>query len=259
MSLSFTRYADFNPTPIAHVVDENKPKANVMLYMYDRKVPDGVPSIELPEHQSLEACVDDNGGAERQCIYISGMSGAGKSYTCKQFIERYHKLYPRRDVFVFSSLDSCATLDKLKYLKRIKIKAPAFLERELTALDFKDSLVLFDDCDVIDDKRLRTRVHAIMNSILQIGRHHRVSCLVTSHACTNGKDTKIILNEAHNIVLFPKCSGNKSLNYISDSYIGLNTKQTKAMKQVEGRFINVVRKHPRCMFSLKAANMLNTA
>ena len=118
-----------------------------MIYLYDRKVPDGVPSIELPEHQSLEACVDDT--TERQCIYILGMSGAGKSFTCKQFIERCHKLFPRRDVFVFSSLDSCATLDKLKILKRIKIKAPACVERELTAVTFKDSLVLFDDYDVI--------------------------------------------------------------------------------------------------------------
>jgi hypothetical protein len=257
--LSFTRYPDFAPTPVAHLVDENKPKANVMLFMYDRAVPDGVKEVHLPEHQSFEACVDDNGGTERQCLYISGMSGAGKSFTCKQYIERYHKMYPKRDVFVFSSLDSCGTLDKLKFLKRVKITSPAFMERELTALDFASSLVLFDDCDVINSVPLRKRVHAIMNSILQIGRHHKVTCLVTSHSCTNGKDTKIILNEAHNIVLFPKCSGNKSLCYIGDQYIGLDSKQVKALKGLEGRFVNVVRKHPRCLFSLKQASMLNHA
>ena len=223
--------------------------------MYDRRVPDGVDSVKLNEDQSFEAALDDNDGKERQCVYVSGMSGAGKSYYCKQFIDRYHKAYPKRDVFVFSSLDQCATLDKLKFLKRIKLNA-AFLQSYITAENFKDSLVLFDDTDVILDKRVKAKVNEIMNSILQIGRHHRVTCLVTSHCCTNGKDTKVILNEAHSIVLFPRCSGNKSLTYICDQYLGLDKEQIKMLKKIEGRWINIVRKHPRCMFTLKSASMM---
>jgi hypothetical protein len=256
MSLSFTNYADFNGTPVAHLIDEDKPKEmKKILYMYDRAVPDGQPVIELNTNQSFEKAVDTN--QEREVMYVSGMSGAGKSYYCKQYIEKYHKKWPKRDVYVFSSLSTCNTLDKLKFLKRIKIMEAEFMNRVLTASDFKESLVLFDDIDVISNKKIKLKVYEIMNSILQIGRHHKVTALVTSHASTNGNDTKIILNESTAITLFPKASGNRGLLYIADAYLGLDTKQAKALRNIDGRFITVIRNHPRCIFSLKKAYMLS--
>jgi len=90
-----------------------------------------------------------NKETERQIAYITGPSGSGKSYFTRQFIEDYHKAYPKRSVFVFSSLSDDTTLDKLKYLKRIKIKEDKFLNTPLSAEDFQESLTIFDDCDCI--------------------------------------------------------------------------------------------------------------
>jgi len=255
MSLSFTEYSKMSPTPVANCLHEN-PKKNKILYMYDCKVPDGVKTIELGNDESFGKTVDDNDGTEREVLYVSGMSGAGKSYFCRKYIEEYHKKYKKRDVFVFSSLDDCPTLDKLKYLKRIKINSESFLDKPLTAEDFKDSLVLFDDVDVILNKHIKAKVMDIMNSILQIGRHFKCTCLVTSHNATAGKETKVILNEAHSIVLFPKCSGNKTLFYIGDQYLGLDKDEIKNLKKIQGRFVCIVRKHPRCIFSLKKCTMI---
>jgi hypothetical protein len=253
MSLSFTDHG--NGTPVAWVTNEDKPKQKKQVFMYDHKTSEGEAELKLEGKDCFEKAIDVS--QEREVLYVSGMSGAGKSYFCRQYIERYRKKYPKRNVFVFSSLPSCKTLDKLKYLKRIKINESEFMSRVVTAPDFKDSLVLFDDIDVISNKRIKAKVYEVMNSILQIGRHHDATALVTSHNVTNGQETKIVLNEATSIVLFPKASGNKSLLYISDSYLGLDSKQAKELKKIEGRFVCVVRAHPRCVFSLKRIYLLS--
>ena len=50
----------------------------------------------------LMPAIDKN--TEREIVYISGASGSGKSYVCKRYIEQNHKAYPKRNVYVFSSL-----------------------------------------------------------------------------------------------------------------------------------------------------------
>ena len=104
-----------------------------------------------------------NKNTERQILYVTGPSGSGKSWFTKQFIEDYHKAYPKRPVYVFSALTCCATLDKLKYLKRIKIKESKFLGMELNAIDFKNSLVKakslsFSCCATLDKLKYLKRI-----------------------------------------------------------------------------------------------------
>ena len=63
----------------------------------------------------------------------------------------------KREVYVISSLKEDPTLDKLKFLKRLKIHEGAFLTDDIGAEDFKDALVIFDDTDCIRSKVLKTR------------------------------------------------------------------------------------------------------
>ena len=247
MSLSFDRIENRNPYPVALA-------GKKVLYMYT-DADCGKQHIDLPENETFEQVV--NKDTERTILYVTGMSGAGKSYYTKKYIEKYHKAFPKRTVFMFSSLESDPTLDKLKYMKRVKINEQKFQVVDLTAQDFKDSLCIFDDCDVISNKRIRGKVFDIMNSILQIGRHHNVSCVFTSHNATNGQQTKTILSECHTLTLFPKCSGIKSLLYLCDSYLGLDSEQSKNLKKIPGRFVTFVRQYPRCIFSEKSASIMN--
>ena len=112
--------------------------------------------------------------SERDVLYVSGMSGSGKSYYVAEFIKQYHLKFPKRDVFIFSSIDEDACLDKLKYAKRINIKTPAFLETLLEAKDFENACVVFDDTDVISSKPIKKAVALILDSILQTGRHFKL-------------------------------------------------------------------------------------
>ena len=56
-----------------------------------------------------------NKDTERQILYVTAPSGSGKSYYTKQYIEDYHKAFPKRPVYVFSALRL------LRYIRQIKI------------------------------------------------------------------------------------------------------------------------------------------
>jgi hypothetical protein len=225
---------------------------NKILHL-DKEDDDGFTTIHL---KSGEFSLMPDKTAERTIFYITAPSGSGKSFLSKEIIQEYHKMYPKRDVFVFSSLESDSTLDTLKYLKRIKINKPEFLETELTSEDFKDSLVLFDDVDVIADKKKLKKVQEILNHILQTGRHFNVSCIYTSHASTAGHATKIILNEAHVIVFFPSTAGGKMLKYLGDQYLGLSKQQLEKMKDLKSRWVAVIKKYPRVIVTQHQASLL---
>ena len=217
---------------------------NKIIHLNDTADEDGFSKVELKNGDQFSLVPSRTG---RTVYYITAPSGSGKSFLAKQIISEYHKQHPKNAVYCFSSLETDETLDSLKYLKRIKLDKPEYLLTEFTAEDFKDSLVLFDDVDVLSNKKVLKKTMDILNSILQTGRHFNVSCIYTSHASTAGHNTKIILNEAHVIVFFPSTSGGKMLRYLLDQYLGLNKTQIERMKNIKSRWVAVVRKFPRAI------------
>lgn len=228
---------------------------NRVLYVNDKSIDEGFNTYKTKNDLTIQQIPDKN--TERSVLYITAPSGSGKSFYTREYISQYHKMYPKRDVYVFSSLDDDQTLDKLKYLKRIKIKSPEFLTTEINAVDFKDCLVIFDDTDVISVKPIKIKVFRILNEILQVGRHHNTSVVFTSHASTNGHDTKIILNEAHSVTIFVKNSGGKTLRYLLDQYLGLSKEEITKLKKLEGRWITIVKSYPMIVLSEKEAFKLH--
>ena len=123
------------------------------------------------------------------------------------------------------------TLDSLKYIQRIRIDG-SLISNPLGIDDFESCLVVMDDIDVIPDKHMREAVYKLLNEILQTGRHTKTTCLITNHLATNGKETRIILNEAHFITVFFGSGSAKGINYLLEKYIGLDTKEIKKIKKL---------------------------
>jgi hypothetical protein len=223
------------------------------LYLNQSMVEDGKKNIHLNGDIKLQQIPSNN---ERDVLYISAMSGSGKSYYTAEYVKQYHKKYPKNEIFLFSTIDDDKCLDSLKYIKRINIKSEAFYNSDITAKDFEKSCVIFDDCDVISDKHAKKKVFQILDEILQTGRHFHTSCIFTSHNATAGNQTKVILNEATSITIFPQTAGNKSLNYLCDQYLGLDKKQIKQLKQIDGRWATFIRAYPRCIITEKTAFLI---
>ena len=210
--------------------------------------------LKLEGHQKLQHI--PNTDQERNILYITAPSGQGKSYYTKHYADQYRKIYPKREIYLFSSLSDDSSIDKIKNLRRIKL-TPEFLSDDITAGDFKDSLVIFDDTDCITDKRVKLKVNAILNSLLETGRHFNSSVVYTSHSACSGNDTKKILNECHSITIFPNGLGGRSLKYLLDQYLGLDKEQIKKIKQLDSRWVTIVKTYPLVALYEKGAYVLN--
>jgi hypothetical protein len=196
-----------------------------------------------------------NPKTERQILYITGRSGSGKSYYTLYYCREYQKIYPKRCIYLFSALESDETLDQLKGLKRIKL-TEEFCNDDIPIEDFEESLIVFDDTDVISSKVIRNKVNSIMNQVLQIGRHHNISCIITTHTACSGNSTKIILSEAHSITIFPNGLGSRSMKYLLENYLGLDKIQIKKIKNLKSRWVSICRTFPMCVLSEKEAYII---
>jgi len=197
-----------------------------------------------------------NKKTERQILYVTGASGSGKSYYTMKYCLEYKKMFPKNSIYLFSSIDEDSSIDKVKGMKRVRLSND-LLTADLSIKDFEDSMVIFDDTDVIRNKAMRLKVNSILNMILETGRHTNTSCILTYHMATNGLETKRILNEAHSVTFFPHSLGGRSLKYLLENYFGLDKDQIKKMKKLPSRWVTIKKTFPMVCLSEKDAFVLN--
>ena len=157
-------------------------------------------------------------------------------------------------LFRSSSLPSDDSLDKIQP-KRIKLDDTLHTD-PIKVDDLSESICIFDDIDVISNKKIREAVYDILNQVLEIGRHYKIHCVVTNHLPTNGKDTRRILNEAHTVTYFPHSAGGK-IKYMLEEYVGLDKKQISYMKKQNSRACTIFKNYPQCYMLEHEIGLLN--
>jgi hypothetical protein len=193
---------------------------------------------------------------ERSITYVTGASGSGKSYWTRMYVDEYKRLYPKREVYLISSIKDDSSIDKIKGLNRISLEGD-FLKEPVEAKDFKDSCLIFDDTDCITNKFLKMKIVGLLNSVLETGRHFNVEVIYTSHLACDGLNTKRILNECKSVVIFPSGLGGRSIKYLLDNYFGLDKEQIKKIKGVNSRWVAINKTYPMCVVSDKEAFIIN--
>ena len=93
---------------------------------------------------------------------------------------------------MFSSLPSDESLDKIKP-KRIKLDEKRYTD-PIKVDELRESICIFDDIDVISEKKVRKAVYDVLNQVLEIGRHYKIHCRLTSRLPASGKDIRPILS-----------------------------------------------------------------
>lgn len=244
-------------TPVAIIKFDGDKKKNRILSIDNDKtnVNDFLKELKLTKPKEHLQHIP-NKKTERQILYITGASGSGKSYYTKMYCDEYRKMFPKNPIYLISSINEDSSIDKVKNMKRIRLSND-FLTTDLQADDFKDSLVIFDDTDCLTNKIMRMKVNAILNMLLETGRHTNTSVIYTSHLATNGLDTKRILNEAHSITIFPHSLGGRTLKYLLENYFGLDKHQIKRIKTLPSRWVTLIKSFPMVVISEKDAFVLN--
>ena len=129
-----------------------------------------------------------NPKTEREILYITGPSGSGKSAFVRKYLEQYKKTFKDRPIYLFSSLPDDESLDDIEP-KRVRLDESIYID-PIPIKEFSDSVIIFDDVDVISDKRIRDGVYNLLNQVLEIGRHFKITCLMTSQLPSNRSDTR---------------------------------------------------------------------
>ena len=191
---------------------------------------------------------------EREIIYITGCSGSGKSTYTRKFIEQHKKNNPDIEIYLFSALPDDESLDSVEP-KRI-ILDDTIISDPIDVKEFSGCIVIFDDIDVLTNKKIREEVYKILNQILEIGRHYKINCIVTNHLPTNGRDTRRILNESSCFVYFPH-SANAKIKYFLTEYVGIDKKMISKLKRQQSRWVCLYKNYPMVYLTERQIGLVN--
>lgn len=189
---------------------------------------------------------------KRECCYVAGMSNSGKSYWVAQYAKNYHEIFPNNRIFSFSPImeeRDLSDLYKEDVIEKIYFDEDLLDDIEsgtaLTIDDFDDSLVIFDDCGAIGNRKIKEYVYDLRNSLLTTGRHHNIYVICTSHLLTDKDKTRIQITESVKLTIFPKTTAKKPLQYFLEAYAGMDTQDMNKLLGLSSRWVTISRAHPR--------------
>lgn len=228
--------------PLVKIKHDIKTKDKIVSLDENSSSTNNYKELVLKKNQGKFQFIPDE-NKERFIAYIVGASGSGKSWFASQLANEYRKMFPKNPIYLLSYLDNDSSIDQVKGIKRIKLNDD-FLDTDLDADDFSDSLVIWDDTDCITDKKIVLKLRDLLGKMLNTGRHCRNSVIYLSHIACNGLQTKQILNECHSLTFFNATLGGRTKQYLLNQYLGLNKKQIEAVDKIEGRAITICKTYP---------------
>ncbi len=181
-------------------------------------------------------------------LAIAGMTGSGKSTQARNFIKKYHSIYPNNKVFMFSRHKTDPVYDELDYMKRIDISPENIIDNVLDIELLKNSLVVFDDVDKLQNAKVSKAIFALIADIYANGRHYNISTMTLLHKICDGPKTKDILSDINGCMLF--LNGTKyGINYFLKRYGGLDANQIKQITSLKSRWFYISLECPQYILS----------
>ena len=210
--------------------------------------------VDLPPNSTF-TLRPTNEKKARDVFYICGPSGSGKSYVAKAIAEEYHKLHPDRSIYLVSKLTEDSTLDKLKYI--IRIDPQKLVEKPITDLKpLEESLIIFDDIENFDRETDKV-IQNLVNQVASTGRHNVTSMIYITHLLSDYKRTRLVLMEATGYVLYPQSTGSHALNYMLKTYVGMDSKESQALRKAGSRWVYIRKHYPSVLVTEHSAKIMN--
>ena len=222
------------------------PEAGQMKEVYDKTNEDLNRKLDREYHISDGTLQPLPNKDKTERLYIAGPSDSGKSYYCSKYLTEYKKMFPKKKIYIFSDVDEDEVLDKLEPI-RIKLDH-SLVENEIKPEELKNgkegSLVLFDDIDSIQDKKIFNSIGKLRDALLKRGRHENITVLVTNHNISDYNKTRVVLNEANGITVFPKSGATHGVQRVLKVYCGLGKEQIKRIFDLPTRWCLVTKNFP---------------
>ncbi len=186
---------------------------------------------------------------EHQMILVGGLSGSGKSTWVSHYVQRYLKMKPDAKVWLFSKVDEDPALDVIEGLMRVKCDESLLPDEEseeepLSSESFgEDSIVIFDDIDTIMNVKVRKYLIKLRDDCVQTIRHGGGRVICTTHMFQNYKDSRILLAEATDIVIFPQLNPVHGITELLKKYMGIAPKVVNRIVNLPSRWVQITRQY----------------
>ena len=196
---------------------------------------------KLKEHNSKVLTLEDGSikkipnYKKRECIYVAGMSGSGKSTWCANYMKMFNGLFPEKNIYIFSRKNEDEAFNEISNINRVIIDENIILN-PLQMEMFADSLCLFDDCDILPKKLLEAIID-IQSQLLQGARYLGTYVIVTSHNLSNYNKTRVVLSECEFYVIFPRACAVQPLKKFLHTYGGFDAKEIEMIRNIPSRWV----------------------
>lgn len=174
-------------------------------------------------------------------IYVSGATGAGKSYIIRKIVDNDAK---KRKCILFTDLDKKdPAFDGMNYVT-FHEKDPKYNARWLKDNEHK-KIMIFDDVQFNED------ILNYRDKILQKGRHKDTTVICVNHKMNDYNKSKVPLTDCRFMICFPCANRGTCSKFLHDE-MGLKLEDTRDIidQTIEdGRPLMIHRFYPNCLAS----------
>lgn len=205
-------------------------------------------------------------GKERDCLYICGPSGSGKSYKVMEYCKWYNNLKlpnimnnKTKTIYLISPKEDDKNINSIKNLAPIELDEENFVDEDtkMTVEDLANSLVIFDDIEAISNIKIRNGVRDLRDNILLLGRSSSVYCVITNHLVMDYKNTRVPLLESQFYTYFPGSGANRgNINYFTN-YCGFDKQMINRLLNVRSRSATIHIHNPQYLLTKDELEFLN--
>lgn len=228
---------------IAEIIDSENPNddPNKKKYLYLKKSnnEDHIKEVKITsENKKLAPLMvrqGDNQNTNR--IYLAGSTLSGKSYLASKLAQDYNLIFPKNKVVFVTALDSDENINKKNIKNFIKLRIDeSLLDDPIDLKELHDKLVIFDDFEAFNDKAVVKKLEHLRNDCLNAGRHHGIDVIVCRQSLLEASKTKSLLNNAFQVIGFPKSASRYQFGEYLKRYLHLDNEMIKKILSVPSRW-----------------------
>jgi len=157
--------------------------------------------------------------AKPERLFLAGQTGGGKSYLTAQYAKRWKKIFPEGTIYAFLRQEdenyndfkkreiimdwNYEDLEDESHTESNKNYLQKLVDVEITLDELHNSLLIVDDCDNLQDKKLSTAIHKLLNDAVHNGRKRSIWVVYISHMIFNYAKTRDMLTASNKVFMFP--------------------------------------------------------
>jgi hypothetical protein len=174
---------------------------------------------------------------EPERVYIAGKSGSGKSCLAALYMNEYLRMFPDRRVILVSRHEGEKAYTEIPH-EVVPLEVFEDIEKGERAFELDElanSLVVFDDCDNVQNKKMTEGVKLLSDDLISNGRKYNIHTMWLNHQLMEYSKTRNLLNEANKVIFFNSGSNYHIQQYLN-RYVGLTKKQIEVVLAIRSRW-----------------------